>query len=120
VAITTPRITWLFTRFFEYAPILLKIQSPKRASIGGNLVLILVGRVKKGEDLPQFLECVWLPTLPPYRSDTSINFFLGSEEKGLISLLWGMGIKRAESPSIRAAGGKRYKWGRGVKPPRND
>jgi hypothetical protein len=25
----------------------------------------------------QFLECVYLPTLPPYRGDTSIYFFLG-------------------------------------------
>jgi hypothetical protein len=45
---------------------------------------------------------VVFPTLPPYRSDTSINFFLGERKKGF-------------SPSIRAAGGKRYKtvwWGR--------
>jgi hypothetical protein len=30
-----------------------------------------------------FLEVVLLPTLPPYRSDTSINFFFGEWEKVL-------------------------------------
>jgi len=39
--------------------------------------LIKIGGIRGG--LAQFLECVLLPTLPPYISDTSINFFLGGE-----------------------------------------
>jgi len=46
------------------------------------------------EGLARFLEGVLLPTLPPYRSDTSINFFLGDKER-LISPLWGGGVEES-------------------------
>jgi hypothetical protein len=37
---------------------------------------------EKGLFVPLFLKVVFLPTLPPYRSDTSINFFLVGWENG--------------------------------------
>jgi len=54
---------------------------------------------------------VILPTLPPYRSDTSINFFLGEKDKHpskkgagkIITPPRGRG-KKGVSPTLRAAG----------------
>jgi hypothetical protein len=50
--------------------------------------------------IARFLKLVKLPTLPPYGSDTSINFFLGV-------------VKRALALPKRAVGGIRYNTGWG-------
>jgi hypothetical protein len=53
-----------------------------------------------------FLKCVVLPTLPPYRSDTSISFLLGSSDSD-ISHSTGVGKESKEGEtSLGGLGGK--------------
>jgi hypothetical protein len=64
--------------------------------------------------LALFLECVLLPTLPPYRSDTSISFFKGiRRNKPPFS---GGGVKRALARFHKGGGWEKIKCGVG-KPP---
>jgi hypothetical protein len=51
--------------------------SLKRGELGKGIKHIGGGGIRGS--LARFLEDVLFPTLPPYRSDTSINFFFGGK-----------------------------------------
>jgi hypothetical protein len=54
-------------------------------------------------------------TLPPYRGDTSINFFLEGKSPLIPLYKRGRGKKGFSPFHLRAAGGKRFKTGWGLR-----